>query len=197
MNKVFIASLFFILNCSAFAESEIQFQASEAEVVARSFDIVEGEVVSGTVEKPAGVGTCFSYVYDLKVENSFRGKYKAGEVIKIGLNLNSIVVAPNQQQLIVLMEPSKDFFRHCVIADFGASRVDKIVSEHLVGIFELFSVGGEVVKFRGVSCNRSKPILYEDFARERKWITGSCYEAIGRYQDLEKEIKKVVEEGDR
>ncbi|SDJ87051.1 hypothetical protein [Microbulbifer yueqingensis] len=192
MNRYLLS---FLLFCSelAIANSEAVYSTSETKALELALDVVEGEVLAETVFSPSIGNACFSYVYQLRVEKSYKGLISESEVISVGLNIKSFPVEPGQKQLILVMQMPENYYDFCRAGEAARYENMKVTLGYLVGLFEIFSDVNGVEKYSAVSCEDDMPILFEASAERMERVEAGCREVVGSYEVLKQKIISELE----
>lgn len=191
-NLIFIFVFLGVISSCSYSDSITLFRADEERTLEKAFDIIEGEVLGGSIMRQTSPNACFSYVYSVKVNKSYKNNTRESQIINIGLNVNSIKVQPKQSQLIVLTEVPGSFYNYCDKG--GTNQHNDIYTTfgYTIGVFELYLETNNVRKFKSISCHNKKPIMYENSTSEKVWLTKKCYQITGSYDDLSEKIQTDI-----
>ncbi|TQF70188.1 hypothetical protein [Pseudoalteromonas luteoviolacea] len=183
----FIILFFFGYQASAF-QSDVSYSPSSHEVLEDVDLIIEGTVL-GSIETKYK-NSCFSYIYKVEVTKVFKGGVAKGDVVNVGLNVNSLNVYENQSQLVFLKDMPESFGIGCDIGE-TKNKSDLYVSVgYMIGVFEVYlELSGMKSVF--TSACFSKPVFLQSVLSELNSTKG-CLNYIGSYEVLMLNIKRMM-----
>lgn len=131
-------------------------------------DVIEGVVEKKTIYDEA----CFYDAYIFRINHVFKGGYKAGDKVVIGINGNFGGVTPGETQILFLKKLNEQFYRLCHKLDEAPReviRADRSFGSMFAGIYRieqglsknytLHRCGTRSVLFESFERNISRPIL--------------------------------------
>ena len=182
---LFILTIFFNFYCAANNSQNLYF-VEDSNSVVEAFDIVKGEVLNGTLTPHEYTNACFSYSFELNVEESYKGKI-TNQIVHVGLNLETLKPKEGGDYLLLLQKTPSTFFDYCKI-DNPMNYEDVFITfGYVVGFYEI-----REDLIYSVKCNLQKPILFEDKLVEQQAIKHGCKEFVGKYKDIVEQILRSV-----
>ncbi|MBQ4880593.1 hypothetical protein L1077_09855 [Pseudoalteromonas luteoviolacea] len=184
MKQQIILLILTLFPVCSFADSYNNFSLTDRMSVTEVENIVIGTVLE-VLQKPSE-GSCFSFVYKLKVEESLKGTLIKDKVVTIGLNVYSINAKAGQKQLIFLDNPPKSMGSSCSIGKFGTNNFF-ITTGYSIGVYEIASDSTKVEKVNTKACF-SKPVIFEKLLSMKKGVS-NCKMYYGNLSELVRGIK--------
>lgn len=188
LNKffVFLLSLF----SAVLSSDEIAFLPSDNQTILKVNYIVQGVVAK--VNKVTDNGRCFSFVYELKVDEVFKGKVKKSDVIVVGLNVNSLHVFDNQRQLIFLEKLPKDYYSYCIRPEDTKWEVSHVTLGYTLGVFDVSNRQNLDDSIIATKCDKRTPVIFEHLLIKQGIDPAGCEILKGSYKKVLTEINSVL-----
>lgn len=183
---IFVLSLF----SAVLLSDEIAFLPSDKQTISKVNYIVQGVV--GNVKKVTGEGRCFSFVYEIKVDEVFKGNVKKSDVIAVGLNVESLNVFDNQRQLIFLERLPEDYYSYCIVPEVVKGKVSHVTLGYTLGVFDVSNGQSVEDSIMALKCDRRTPVLFEHLLIKQGPDSAGCEILKGSYKKVLTEINSVL-----
>ncbi|WP_276755498.1 hypothetical protein [Pseudoalteromonas marina] len=183
-----VGLMLFLFSQKVFSDDVITYYLDDKESVNNIEHIVSGKVIK--VFTLPDENSCFSYAYQLQIEQSFKGKFNVGDIVTVGLNVNSIDVFDSQSQLIFLRKKSKWMDKNCNSEPLNQENNSFITTGYAIGVYERYTFPDGFEVARAKAC-LSKPVILAGVLSQVDSIK-SCNIYLGSYRSLISKIKKLV-----
>ena len=186
----------------SFATSADYYYLPDQEAIRTSRDIVEGTVVHA-VPVPASYfhPPCYTYLYQLRVSRSFKGTFKVGDIVDVGMGRLGQSAEAGQSHLLVLNAPSKFSHQYCRHKQIGGLfKEGEIYTQFSskVGLFNIFLAADGKKMFKAETCEENDFFMYSGFFKELGFVeqtemrgNRNCTFIVAPYQEL---LNKILED---
>ena len=191
--KVIVACL---LSNLVWANDSMTYVRTDADVISSTEAVVQGMIISIATYPPVKKG-CFTNVYKLQVDLTFKGHADEGEIIQVGSINNRIELSVGDTFLVFLNKPIKNGFNY--YQDCRYPSLDKSYSKREImittgSISSSFHLNSGA--FNIIGCGTSKRILFQEALLKinstKQSIDEQCNKIEGNYDVLIQIMEKSL-----